>query len=587
MTELLQGSATAVNLQTVHQFDVGASEIVDQPLNDEQLDELLKIDPFREMKAENFPRRSPLREILRHETRLRRFEKGDLVVRAGDYGNSAFMVVAGALRVVVDEGLPDSLLGRFKPRRRGIFESIAQLWRNSRHPESRAPKELRHGENEGDDALGGTRHGGLKNIAKVMDEHETVTLRRQGDFVGEIAALSRVPRTATVFVEKSDTVLLEIRWQGLRDLLKFDAALRGYIDEIYRRNALSTQMRKVPMFEHLDEERLHKVMEATEFSTFGNYQWSGDYKRMAKSGEVRPEQEPVIVDEGEFARGIYLIRSGFARLSRKYGKGRRTLDYLGTGKVHGWDEVVHNWRAPEAPVSYRHSLSAAGYAHVLFVPAAVIEEFVLPTHPAETLPDPALFAEGRPEEGDSDVRPGAGSRIGADMMEFVAENRFFNGTAAMVIDLDRCTGCDDCVRACAATHDNNPRFLRHGPSHGATLIANACMHCVDPVCLIGCPTGAIHRRVGGGQVVINQATCIGCSFCANNCPYEAIRMVEVRDQSGAFVVDEEKRPVARATKCDLCVEQPAGPACERACPHSALSRIDLTELDDLARWLDR
>jgi Fe-S-cluster-containing dehydrogenase component len=125
------------------------------------------------------------------------------------------------------------------------------------------------------------------------------------------------------------------------------------------------------------------------------------------------------------------------------------------------------------------------------------------------------------------------------MLEFLTENRFYNGTATMMIDLDRCTRCDDCVRACAATHDGNPRFLRHGPISGRLMVANACMHCVDPVCMIGCPTGAIHRDSFGGQVVINPSTCIGCKACFNNCPYDAIRMVEIRDTDGDILLDKE------------------------------------------------
>ena len=46
------------------------------------------------------------------------------------------------------------------------------------------------------------------------------------------------------------------------------------------------------------------------------------------------------------------------------------------------------------------------------------------------------------------------------MLEFLVENRLINGTAMMIIDTDRCTRCDDCVRACASGHDNNPRFMR-------------------------------------------------------------------------------------------------------------------------------
>lgn len=158
----------------------------------------------------------------------------------------------------------------------------------------------------------------------------------------------------------------------------------------------------------------------------------------------------------------------------------------------------------------------------------------------------------------------------------------------MVIDNNRCTRCDDCVRACASTHDNNPRFLRHGPLSEHIMMANACLHCADPVCMLGCPTGAIHRDLLEGKVVINPVTCIGCSICANNCPYNAIRMVEARDRSGGLLIDQERnQPIQKATKCDLCVEQPSGPACERACPHDAMKRINLNDLGELAAWLQR
>ena len=64
-------------------------------------------------------------------------------------------------------------------------------------------------------------------------------------------------------------------------------------------------------------------------------------------------------------------------------------------------------------------------------------------------------------------------------------------------------------------------------------------------------------------------------------------MVEARDGDGAFVTDRELRPILKATKCDLCLEQPGGPACERACPHDALKRMNLTNLGELADWLER
>ena len=177
-------------------------------------------------------------------------------------------------------------------------------------------------------------------------------------------------------------------------------------------------------------------------------------------------------------------------------------------------------------------------------------------------------------------------KVGAEVLEFLTENRFFNGTATMLIDLDRCTRCDDCVRACAATHDNNPRFLRHGPSADGIMVANACMHCVDPVCMIGCPTGAIHRESLDGQVVINDLTCIGCKACST---IALRRHSHGRDpgRSGNFIVGSGPEPILKATKCDLCMDQLGGPACERACPHGALARLNLNDLSALAKWMQR
>ena len=49
----------------------------------------------------------------------------------------------------------------------------------------------------------------------------------------------------------------------------------------------------------------------------------------------------------------------------------------------------------------------------------------------------------------------------------------------------------------------------------------------------------------------------------------------------------EMKPIAKATKCDLCIEQIGGPSCQRACPHSALRRMNLNDIDSFAEWLRR
>jgi Fe-S-cluster-containing hydrogenase component 2 len=65
-------------------------------------------------------------------------------------------------------------------------------------------------------------------------------------------------------------------------------------------------------------------------------------------------------------------------------------------------------------------------------------------------------------------------------------------------------------------------------------------------------------------------------------------MVETRDHSGFFILDEMAgTPIMKATKCDLCIDQLGGPACVRACPHDALIRVDMRDVDKLATWINR
>jgi Fe-S-cluster-containing hydrogenase component 2 len=64
-------------------------------------------------------------------------------------------------------------------------------------------------------------------------------------------------------------------------------------------------------------------------------------------------------------------------------------------------------------------------------------------------------------------------------------------------------------------------------------------------------------------------------------------MVEARGADGEILMASDSNPINKATKCDLCVDQFGGPACERACPHDALARINLNTTHELARWLQR
>ena len=108
----------------------------DPDMTDAEVNRLLTIAPFSHMDPEKFPKRTPLREILAHDTSIRRYRKGEIIVRQGDYGTSAFLVLSGTARVVLSPVLPPSLLGRQAPVKKGILRTLAQLWSHRRPPES-------------------------------------------------------------------------------------------------------------------------------------------------------------------------------------------------------------------------------------------------------------------------------------------------------------------------------------------------------------------------------------------------------------------------------------------------------------------
>lgn len=609
----------AVTIQRPRRWDAPFSEDMDNVA----VERVLALEPFRDMDRDRFPDTLSLAGIISNDTRIVRFQDGDIVMREGDYGNSAFLVISGQVRVVLPPGLPETMLGRAPSKKKGLLQAVAQLWRNPPYPEVRDSYTAE--ENKGTASRIGGDHEArifIQDVPMVLDEHRTAALGA-GDMFGEIAALGRSQRTATVLSD-GPAELLEIRWQGLRDIRRRVDDFRKHVDRLYRERSLASHLQATPMFQHLDQDAINRIVDETLFETYGDFDWHTQYQRSRDdSFTTRLASEPTIVTEGDYPDGLLLVRAGFARVSQSVNNGHRTLRYIGRGAVFGMAEIVHNWRQDAAHKTdyddqaddqsgqgdqagltgptgqnaagalqvktLQTTLRALGYVDILRVPTTVIEELVLPTLSDEEL---ALYGHSDELAETSDTFLGAKttdqSMIDPGMLEFLVEHRYINGTATMLIDLDRCVRCDECAVACSRAHDNNPRFNRHGRRHDHYMVANACMHCMDPVCMIGCPTGAIHRASPGGQVVINDTTCIGCATCANSCPYDNIRMVEVRGGNGAFIRDTvTNAPIVKATKCDLCLDQLGGPACERACPHDALKRVDMQDLTDLGKWLNR
>jgi Fe-S-cluster-containing dehydrogenase component/CRP-like cAMP-binding protein len=569
--------ADAVKIQRPQRWDVPFSS----EMTEMDVSRILSLAPFSEMVQENFPASASLEDIIQNDMRLLKLISGDIVFRAGDYGSSAFLVLSGKVHVVLNPTLPERLLGRREPQKRSLWNSVSQIWSNPKLEEVRDPSNFGNSESVKSRGASSDTRIFLQDVPGILDEHNTVIIG-EGETFGEIAALGRIPRTATVFVE-GDAELLEIRWQGFRDIRTRDEAYKKHIDQIYRERGLASHLQQTKPLHHLEPEALAKVVKATVMESYGSFDWHSSYKALANDEfSDRIAKEPSIVRAGDYADHLVLIRAGFCRVTEQLGDGERTVSYLGKGDHFGFDEVSYNARnGTEIP--YQLNLRALGYVDILVVPASEVEEHIIPSLTENELPQDLTLDEHG--EGLGKITHNSG--IETNLLEFLVENRFINGTATMVIDTNKCTRCDDCVRACAATHNNNPRFVRHGKQYENFMVANACMHCVDPTCLIGCPTGAIHRSSVGGQVIINDNTCVGCGTCASSCPYSNIRLVEINDQFGAPLVDEESQaPIMKATKCDLCLDQLGGPACQRACPHDALRRLDMRDLEAEEVWMN-
>ncbi len=549
----------------------------DASMSDADVDGLLARPEFAALDASRFPAAAPLRGILKNDCRFAVYQPGEIVVRDGDYGNSAFLAISGIVRVVLPPGLPRHMLGRTAERKRGWFGALAELLRQRPIPEVRDTAQYET--TLARKSKGGEQRTSLLDVrdraalfgpgvdpapAKGRIPPLAATFKTallpSGHLFGEIAALGRVQRTATVYAE-TEIRVLEMRWQALRDIKNRDDMWRSRIEQGYRQNQLRRHLAEHPMLAGVDTKVLQSVAEKTLFETYGSYEWYVEYK--GKAGGKDAAAEPAVALQGDYPDGLLLVIGGFGRVSRGLGHGARTLTYLRNGDSFGLDEQYEAWKSGH-DCPYETSLTALGYLHVLRIPYSVLAELVFPRigAPGARLAD----AADRPIAQDA-------------FLEWAVEKRYINGTETMLIDLERCVRCDDCVRACADTHGGNPRFVRQGETLGKWLVANACMHCVDPVCMIGCPTGAIHRSMEGGAVVINDLTCIGCGTCANSCPYDNIRLVPIRERDGRQVIDPVSRePILKATKCDLCNSLPTGPACERACPHGALRRVDIRSL---------
>jgi CRP-like cAMP-binding protein/Fe-S-cluster-containing hydrogenase component 2 len=483
---------------------------------------------------------------------LHRFRKGEIICREGEFGSTAYYIVSGTVDIFIDNPLAhlrtrpaSGFFGRSVARMKSFLTSDTE----NRRPDAHQRKFI------GIDA------------DVDLPLHRPLAQLGQGDLFGEMTCRTYQPRSATV--QACEPCVMVEMLRVILDMLVGNrqpseatkatskvkmptfkgTSFKTEMEKKYRERSLATHLRSVPLFATLNEEFIEHLRESVELVSYN--------------------QNQIICKEGDPADAFYLIRSGMVRVSQNLPGGEIVRTYLSRGDYFGEIGLLRS-------IKRTATCAALDSADVVKIPAS---EFSLML---EKFPDVRAQLE-----------PVAAARLAADQSRMVPagirlddflNQGLFEAQNLLLIDLDNCTRCDACVRACAKAHEGVSRLLRDGLRYDHFLVATACRSCRDPLCMTQCPVGSIRRKEN--LEIIIEDWCIGCGKCAELCPYGNINMhpletikevkTEIKGKEGAppqVKIEKKKMTTYKANTCDLCT-QLSVPSCVYACPHDAAKRVD-------------
>jgi Fe-S-cluster-containing hydrogenase component 2/CRP-like cAMP-binding protein len=509
--------------------------------------------------------------VVRHT-----FRPGDVICREGERGATAFLIEAGDVQVAIETplGHVQSWKGRQSRTRWGPFGLI---WRFETTLER-----------SGD----GSARAAFTPIdaPEFLPVDRPVAALRAGDVFGETTAILGLPRSATARA-MSEVTLLELPREAMF-VLRQNPASRAMFDEAYLDRTLPRHLSRIAGIDRLagGSDSLDEIARRLRPNVW--------FRRFAPGD--------VIARCGERLDAVWLVRFGFVEETRFAGNDSHVATYIGRGGSFG-DEALSRCiengsacaDAVEAPATWR-AITAADVACV---------DFTAMHFSLETISKPRTGATGSflPVRASLDitgadkppVAPGAATGSGTEerlgrpsspaalprrergevsdvadtahsIDEFVLRH-LARAERLVAIDLTKCIHCDDCVRACGESHGGVTRLVPDGMRVNDRLLPTTCIACLNPVCLTGCPVGAI-ERLASREIAIAD-WCTGCGSCAERCPYGNLAIHGVEATARADKPTKASGvAVAKPVTCDGCREFTEGqPPCVTACAHDAIA----------------
>jgi CRP-like cAMP-binding protein/Fe-S-cluster-containing hydrogenase component 2 len=484
----------------------------------------------------------------------RHFKKGDIICREGEFGSTAFIIEKGHVEVFLQSPIKHAKANKgHGAGSHGLFglvrrftSSLVSRAEDKRDEEEFSPKFIH-----------------IDAPVSLSYDNPVATLGPEDIIFGEMTCMNSYPRSATVRA-KDDVTVLEIL-RNVLYILQRNKKSKELLDRVYRRRAIDSHLRSVPIFAGLltDEREFARFIELVR----------------EKVTLVRLNPGDVIVRQGDAADNFYLVRVGFVKVSQRQPGGEHVLNYVGPGSYFG--EIGLMSDIPEiqqlAPPGVRTATcTALDHVDLVRISGAdfkqILEQF--PQVRAQLI----KLAVQRLEETEA-----ARHRVETVSLGEYLRQGLFEAQSLLVLDLEKCTRCDECTKACSDAHEGVTRLVREGLRFDKYLVASSCRSCLDPYCMVGCPVGSIRRR--NSREIIIEDWCIGCGKCADNCPYGNINMHPFQTKLTAPDPEHPGKMVPvvqqKATMCDLCTELDGQPSCVYACPHDAAHRMKGVELMEL------